>query len=59
MVPGGGSRRLAAQFQGIPSWVLLVLPIPQKAAREVLEAWYFTRHGRRMVLEAWYFTRAV
>ena len=50
MVPGG-SRRIAAQFQGIPSWVLLVLPITQKAAREVLEAWYFTRHGRRMVLE--------
>ena len=58
MVPGG-SRRIAAQFQGIPSWVLLVLPIPQKAAREVLEAWYFTRHGRRMVLEAWYSTRDV
>ena len=24
---------------------------------EVLEAWYFTRHGRRVVLEAWYYTR--
>ena len=34
------------------------LPIPQKAAEEVLEAWYYTRHGRRVVLEAWYYTRA-
>ena len=59
MIPGGRSRRLAAQFQGIPSWVSLVLPIPQKAVREVLGAWYFTRHGRRVVLEAWYYTRAV
>ena len=32
------------------------LPIPQKAAEEVLEAWYYTRHGRRVVLEAWYYT---
>ena len=32
-------------------------PIPQKAAEEVLEAWYCTRHGRRVVLEAWYYTR--
>ena len=32
-------------------------PIPQKAAEEVLEAWYYTRHGRRVVLEAWYYTR--
>ena len=34
------------------------LPIPQKAEEEVLEAWYYTRHGRRVVLEAWYYTRA-
>ena len=33
------------------------LPIPQKAAEEVLEAWYYTRHGRGVVLEAWYYTR--
>ena len=68
-----GSRRLAAQFQGIPSWVLLVLPIPQKAAREVLEAWYFHQTwaedgprglvfhqgGVGVVLGAWYYIRAV
>ena len=38
-----GSRRVqevAARFQGIPSWVLLELPIPQKAAMEILEAWF-------------------
>ena len=51
---------------------MLVLPIPQKAAREVLEAWYFHQtweeDGPRgpvfhqgsvgVVLEAWYYTRA-
>ena len=50
---------------------VLVLPIPQKAAREVLEAWYFhqtwAEDGPRgpvfhqgvvgVVLEAWYYTR--
>ena len=29
----------------------------QKAAEEVLEAWYYIRHWRRVVLEAWYYTR--
>ena len=57
-----GSRRVqevAARFQGIPSWVSLELPIPQKVAMEVLEAWDYTRRGRRMILEAWYYTRVV
>ena len=52
-------QEVAARFQGIPSWVLLELPIPQKAAMEVLEAWFFTKRGWRMILEAWYYTRAV
>ena len=43
------SRRIAAQFQGIPSGVT---QIPQKAAEEVLEA------GIGVVLEAWCYTRA-
>ena len=52
---------------------MLVLPIPQKAAREVLEAWYFHQTwaedgprglvfhqgGVGVILEAWYYTRAV
>ena len=51
---------------------MLVLPIPEKAAREVLEAWYFHQTwaedgprglvfhqgGVGVVLGAWYYTRA-
>ena len=48
-----GSRRVQEVGSAIPGNSQLGV------AGEVLEAWYFTRHGRRMVLEAWYFTRAV
>ena len=41
------SRSFAAQFQGILNWVKLDVPIPQKAAEEVLEAWFYTRHWCR------------
>ena len=60
MIPGewssgipGVSRHNSREFSTGCCWS----PIPQKAAEEVLEAWYYTRQGRRVVLEAWYYTR--
>ena len=60
MIPGewssgipGVSRHNSREFPTGCCWS----PIPQKVAKEVLEAWYYTRHGRREVLEAWYYTR--
>ena len=51
------SRRVAAQFQGIPSGVALGTN-SQKAAEVVLEAWCYTRHaGIAVVLEARCYTR--
>ena len=47
------SRHNSREFPTGCCWA----PIPQKAAEEVLEAWYYTRHWRRVVLEAWYYTR--
>ena len=55
------TRRVVQEFRGaIPGnsqLGIVGIPIPQKAAKEVLEAWNYTRHGRRVVLEAWYYTR--
>ena len=55
------TRRVVQEFRGtIPGnsqLGIVGIPILPKAAEEVLEAWYYTRHGRRVVLEAWYYTR--
>ena len=43
------TRRVVQEFRGtIPGnsqLGIVGIPIPQKAAEEVLEAWYYTRHG--------------
>ena len=70
------TRRVVQEFRGtIPGnsqLGIVGISIPQKAAEEVLEAWYYTRHGRRVVPEpgitpdmgvgvvqgAWCYTRA-
>ena len=55
------TRRVVQEFRctvpGNSQLGIVGIPIPQKAAKEVLEAWNYTRHGRRVVLEAWYYTR--
>ena len=62
--PGMIPREWSSDIPGVRATIpgnsqlgVVGLPIPQKAAEEVLEAWYYTRHGRRVVLEAWYYTR--
>ena len=61
MIPRGRSSDIPGVRGTIPGnsqLGVVGIPIPQKAAQEVLEAWYYTKHGRRVVLEAWCYTRA-
>ena len=56
------TRRVVQEFCGaIPGnsqLGIVGIPIPQKVAKEILEAWNYTRHRWRVVLEAWCYTRA-
>ena len=57
MIPGGVVQEFRGAIPGNSQLDIVGIPIPQKAAKEVLEAWNYTRHGWRGVLEAWYYTR--